>query len=217
MSFYVVPKVRPRTAPPPPRPEELAAEAARRAEIEAAVAAEVARRRGLAEQEGRQAGEAAGRARMAAREVELRDAAAALRAASVQLAAPLAEKESELAEIVMDLAFELARQVVGVEVAANFSGLRALLEKLLQEAASECQPQQSVVVRVNPADHALVDAQLLGEGVHLLADSAVTVGGAKVEIVSPHGDRLEKTEWDATIEARMAALKAALQLDGGVG
>jgi len=215
MSFQVVPRVRPARVPPPPRPEELAAEAARRAEIDAAVAAEVARRRGVAEEEGRQAGEAAGRAALAAREVELRDAAAALKIACRQLAAPLAEKEHDLAELVMDMAMELARHVVGVEVAANPAGLRALLEKLLVEAAAERGAKQSVVVRVNPADEALIDAKLLGEDVHLLADAAVTVGGAKVEIVSPQGDRLEKSEWDATIEARIGALKEALRLEGG--
>lgn len=214
MSFYVVPKTRVR-APAPPRPEEAAAAAARRAEIEAAVAAEVARRRGLAEQEGRRDGEAAGRAAMAAREVALRDAAAALRAACAQLAAPLAAQEAAVAALVLEMAFALARQIVGVEVKAEIAGLQAMLETLVREAAAECGPRQSVVARVNPADASRIDSAALGEGVHLLADAAVTAGGAKVEIVAPEGDPLEKTEWDATMEARFGALREALRMDGG--
>jgi flagellar assembly protein FliH len=213
MSFHVVPKPRPR-APAAPRPEEAAAEAGRRAEIETAVATEVARRRAAAEEAGRREGEASARLLLAAQEAAVAAAAVALQAACRQLAAPLAGREAELAELVMDMGLELARHVVGVAVTADQSGLRALVEKLLLEAAAERGPRQSVVVRVNPADHAQIDAKLLGEGVHLLADAAVTCGGAKVEIVAPDGDPLEKTEWDATIESRIAALREALRLDG---
>ena len=50
-----------------------------------------------------------------------------------QLAAPLAGREAEVAELVMDMGLELARHVVGVAVTADQSGLRALVEKLDQE------------------------------------------------------------------------------------
>jgi len=209
MSFHVVPKALSRA--PSPRPEDIAADAARRAEIDAAVAEKVARLRAAAEQEGRKEGELAARAALEAQEAALGAAAAALRDAVRQLALPLTGKEAEAAELVLDMALELARHVVGMELSANPAPLKALLEKLLHEAAAERGPRQNVVVRVNPADHAQIDAGLLGGEVHLLADAAITAGGAKVELVAPDGDMLEKTEWDATVEARLAALREAIR------
>jgi hypothetical protein len=34
-----------------------------------------------------------------------------------------------------------------------------------------------------------------------------------VEIVAPDGDQIDKIEWDATIEARVATMRTALRLD----
>lgn len=188
------------------------------AETAQLVAQEVARLRAAAEAEARIRGEAAGRA-LAQNEAlaALQPGISALHAAWSQLAAPLAQKEHELAELVTDLSFALARHIIGVEVTANADGLKTLVARLIREAASERGPRQSLVVRLHPADHALLTGAngLAGiEDAHLLADAAISRGGAMVEIIAPDGDPNDKIEWDATIETRIASIHAALALDG---
>jgi flagellar assembly protein FliH len=186
--------------------------------IAAEVAATVARLRVQAEAEGRASGAAAGRqAAQAEASASLATAITALREAWSQLAAPLAQKEQDLAELVTDLSFELARHIVGVEVSANPDSLKALVAKLILEAAAERQPRQSIVVRLNPADHAVLTPVIeLSDG-HLMADTAIARGGAIVEIVAPSGDPNDKIEWDATIGARIENIRAALALHSGNG
>ena len=48
-----------------------------------------------------------------------------------QLGAPLRQREQEVAALVTDLAFELARHIVGVEVKTNADGLRALVTQVV--------------------------------------------------------------------------------------
>jgi flagellar assembly protein FliH len=212
MSFQRIP-LNPPGKPPADAPagkaaaEEAAAQALR---------AELATLRARAEAEGRAKGEADGRADLLAQSEALRQAAAALRAVGNQLAAPLADKEQDLADLVLDLAFELARHIVGVEVAASPASLKTLVAKLIQEAAAERGPKQSLVVRLNPADHALIEPLMMAENAHLLSDAKISRGGALVEVIAPNGDPIDKTEWDATIEGRIAAMRAALSLNGGV-
>jgi flagellar assembly protein FliH len=184
-----------------------------RRSVAAEVAAAVATLRAQAEAEGRASGEAAGRqAAQTEARASLSTAVTALRDAWSQLAAPLAQKEQDLAELVTDLSFELARHIVGAEVSANADSLKSLVAKLILEAAAERQPRQSIVVRLNPADHALlVPVMQLNDG-HLMADAAIARGGAIVEIVAPGGDPNDKIEWDATIGARIETIRAALAL-----
>jgi len=184
-----------------------------RRSVAAEVAVAVAALRAQAEAEGRANGEAAGRqAAQSEASASLSTAITALRDAWSQLAEPLAQKEQDLAELVTDLSFELARHIVGVEVSANADGLKSLVAKLILEAAAERQPRQSIVVRLNPADHAqLSPVMQLDEG-HLMADAAIARGGAIVEIVAPGGDPNDKIEWDATIGARIENIRAALAL-----
>jgi flagellar assembly protein FliH len=213
MSFLIIPRDRPRGLLVPGADKDAADEALA-AEIARAVRDEVARLRRAAEDEGRAAGVAAGNAAIAAKAAALDEAAQALGAACRQLAAPLAAIERDLADLVMEFAFEIARHMVGGEVAANPAGLQPLVTRLIQEAAAECQPRQSLVVRLNPADHAAIAPVLALEAAHLLADAAIAPGGALVEIIAPNGDPLDKTEWDATIEGRLGAMRLALALDG---
>ena len=184
-----------------------------RRSVAAEVAAAVASLRVQAEAEGRALGEEAGR-RSAQSEASagLSTAVTALRDAWSQLAAPLAQKEQDLAELVTDLSFELARHIVGVEVSANADSLKSLVAKLILEAAAERQPRQSIVVRLNPADHALLSPVVQLDDGHLMADAAISRGGAIVEIVAPGGDPNDKIEWDATIGARIESIRAALAL-----
>ncbi len=211
MSFQLVKRPQPRS----PAPVGVPVPAAPANEAADTLRAELAALRAQAREEGRAAGEAEGRAALHVQAEALENAAAALRAAGAQLAAPLAETEHDLADLVLDLAFELAAHVVGVEVATSPASLKTLVVRLIQEAATERGPKQSIVVRLNPADHALIAPMLAADHAHLLPDAAISRGGALVEVIAPNGDPIDKTEWDATIEARIAAMRAALALNGG--
>lgn len=217
MSFVLVPRRSadaPMPEPPPPDPA-VADTAALEADIAQRVGQEVARLRAQAEAEGRAQGEAQARdAAQAQTAAALEPAIAALREAWTQLTAPLTRKEQELAELVTDLSFSLARHIVGAEVNANADSLKSLVARLIQEAASECGPRQSIVVRLNPADRDLLDPVVQIDNAHLLADAAVSRGGAVIEIIAPDGDPIDKIEWDATIETRIELVRAALALRG---
>jgi flagellar assembly protein FliH len=182
-------------------------------DIAGLVRLEIARLRSAAEADGRAHGEAAARAEMDAELARLRHAIAAFQDAWTQLKAPMAQKEHDLAELVTELSFVLAQHIVGVEVTMNATGLKTMVARLIQEAAAERGPRQTVVVRLHPADHALVEPLTKIDNAHLLSDVAITRGGALVEIVAPDGDQIDKIEWDATIEARVATMRTALRLD----
>jgi flagellar assembly protein FliH len=181
--------------------------------VERRVSEELARLRAAAEAEGRAAGERAGHAAAHAETASLaQPAIKALQEAWAQLGAPLRQREQDVAALVMDLAFQLARHIVGVEVATNAEGLRALVTQLLQEASSERTSHQRIVVRLHPADHAVLEKLLAFEDGRLIPDPAITRGGAMVELIAPEGDPLNRIEWDASLEARIAAVRTDLGL-----
>jgi len=211
MSYILLPS----SASPASAP--FAEEAPDAAELAQQVRQEVARLRAKAEAEGRAAGEASGRASLQAEaEVALEPARAALNAAWSQLAAPLAQQQQALSALVTELAFSLCRHILGVEVKTSPDGLTALVTRLIKEAAAERNPRQSLVIRVNPADHEWVQPVLNLENAHLLSDSAISRGGAVVEIIAPDGDPVDKIEWDATLETRIASVREALGLPAEV-
>lgn len=181
--------------------------------VERRLSEEIARMRGAAEAEGRAAGALAGEAAARAETASLAaPAIKALQEAWTQLGAPLRQREQDVAVLVTDLAFQLARQIIGVEVTANAEGLRVLVTQLLQEAAAERTAQQRIVVRLNPTDHAVLEKLVVLEDGKLLPDAAISRGGAMVELSAPEGDPLNRIEWDARIEARIAAVRSALAL-----
>lgn len=213
MSFKVVPRQRVKAFVSAVLTSEETDRTKRDAEIAQRVQQEVAQLREQAEADGRAQGEAEGRrAAQADGAAAIETAIAALRDAWTQLAAPLAQKEHDLAALVTDLSFELARHIVGVEVNANADSLKALVARLIQEAASERAPRQSIVVRLNPADHVLLAPFIQIENMHSLTDATISRGGALVEIIAPDGDPIDKIEWDATIESRIDSIRAALAL-----
>jgi flagellar assembly protein FliH len=185
----------------------------READLAALARADNERRRAAAEAEGYAAGEAAARTEAAAETARITAAVTALAAACNQLTAPLAGKEHDLAGLVTELAFVLAQHMMGVEVTSNAEGLKAMVARLLQEAAAERGGRQTIVVRLHPEDHPVIEARTRLDNVNLLVDVAISRGGALVEIISPDGDPIDKIEWDATIEARVAAMREALGLD----
>lgn len=199
-----------------PTQEHIAAEA--EAEIARRVREEVAALRRAAEAQGRAEGEAAGMAAAQAQTAaEVGPAIQALHDAVAQLAAPLAQKERDLAEMVTDLAFVLARHIIGIEVRADAESLTQLVTQLIAEAASERGPRQSIVARLHPQDHAVLAPVVAIENARLLADPAISRGGVFVEIIAPDGDPLDRIEWDATIETRLASLRAGLMLRDEAG
>lgn len=190
--------------PPPTQPTDISAQ----------VNEEIERRRAQAESEGRAHGAEQGRAEAkAATEAARHAAISAFHAATRQLEAPLAGLEDDIAEMVTDLAFILARHIIGAELQTNAESIRALVSQLLREAASERNPGRNILVRVNPEDEKTLQNEDQPENTKLIGDASITRGGAIIEITSPR-DPVEKIEWDATIEARLAILRNGLALPG---
>lgn len=181
-------------------------------EIARQVREEVNRIRAKVEAEARLRGEADGRAKLIPEHTALAAALMALNETAGQLAAPLARKEADLADLVTELAFILAHHVIGVEVSVRPASLHALVTKVISEAAAEKGPRQSLVLRLNPDDYAYLRPLITEETATLEASDTIARGGAVVEIVTPEGDPINKIEWDATIRSRMETVRDALIL-----
>lgn len=198
---------------PAAAPQDMQPAQAVGADISARVKREVERLRKQAEAEGRQSGEQQGRAAARAEtEAAMQSAVSAFQQAKRQLEAPLASLEDDIAEIVVDLAFRMARHIIGVEVKSGNASVRPLVAQLVREAEAERNPGQSIVMRLNPDDEKTLESQDRPENTRIIADASISRGGAIVEIVVPDGDPIEKIEWDATIEARLAALRDSLAM-----
>ncbi len=188
--------------------------AAQEAEIQRRVKQEVAKLRDSAAAEAREAGEEAARAAMAPQQERLRQALAILEQASAQLTAPLARKEHDLAELVLDMAFLLARHIAGGESGEARHELAGLVKTLLEEAAAERGPRQTLRLRLNSSDMPALKGKLPEAELDLVADDSIAPGGAMVELLPEEGSRLDKAEWDATLESRFTAIRSALALPG---
>ena len=194
--------------------QDAATIAAQEAEIARRVRNEVNRLRADAEAQARTQADAQARETLAQRDAAVNTALAALAAAQAQLAAPLAQKEQDLAALATELAFLLARHIIGVEAAANPAGLQNLLTRLIAEAEAERQPRQTLLIRLHPTDHTYLTPHVPPEVAQLLAGKTIAQGGALLEIVTPDGDPAAKTEWDATIPTRLNTIRTALALPG---
>jgi len=183
-------------------------------EISRRVRHEVSRILPKVEAEAVARGEAEGRAELAQEHNALASALLTLKETAGQLAAPLAKKEADLAELVIELAFILAHHVIGVEVSTRPASLLKLVNEVIAEATDEKSPRQSIILRLNPADYAHL-RPLISEDVAIIEPSeSIAQGGAVVEIVSPDGDPFNKVEWDATLRSRIGHLRDALGQDG---
>jgi flagellar biosynthesis/type III secretory pathway protein FliH len=212
MSFVTVARSRGKAFVQAVLSQDAAAIAAQEAEIARRVRLEVGRLREKAEAEGRAQGEAEARAAMAPDAAALQSAATALSDAWGQLATPLAGKEHELAELVTELSFLLARHITGIDSATNPASLQNLVTRLIAEAATERGPRQTLLLRLNPADHTHLATVIPQETANLLADETIAQGGARIEIITPEGDPIDKIEWDATLSGRFDAIRTALGL-----
>ncbi len=181
-------------------------------EIARRVRDEVNRIRAKVEAEAQLRGEADGRAKLVPEHTALASALMVLKETAGQLAAPLAGKEADLADLVTELAFILARHVIGVEVSVRPESLHALVSKVIAEAAAEKGPRQCLILRLNPDDYHYLRPLIAEETATLEASDTIARGGAVVEIVTPEGDPVNKVEWDATIRSRMETVREALTL-----
>ncbi len=213
MSFVVVRKIDPDSDSEDFNLVQLPAEELARL-IEERAEEQVRQLRGAAEAEGRARGEAAARTLAeSAPQRQAEDIATALQAfaaAAEQLTAPLARKERDLAALVVELGFSLARHLLGQEVSLNSQSIRGIVDALLAEAVEERSAGQGIIVRLNPTDHAVIAPHVEIDRVHMLADAQVARGGSLIELLAADGDPVNKVEWDATIETRLRELRLAL-------
>lgn len=156
------------------------------------------------------AAEEAARTSVLSLEEQLRQALSALQAANTQLAVPLARKEQDLAELVLDMGFQLARHIIGEHVQQDQAPLLELVTKLLHEASAERTAQQDIIVRLHPSDLAVIQDKLPAIDIELIADTSLAPGDALVELAMKNGDLLDKAEWDARLETRLEAIHNVL-------
>jgi len=119
--------------------------------------------------------------------------------------AQLADAEQEIARGVLELACELARQVLRHELSVKPNVLQPVIREALGLLMAE---SKSVVVRLNPLDldvlKDVVRAEFPGLSLTLLADAMVTRGGCLIESAG--------TVVDATLEKRWMRALASLGL-----
>lgn len=185
-------------------------------EIQRQVQSEVSRIRGKAEVEGREQGINEGRALIAPQLAALQSAANALLDAIEKIAHPLSGKEREIADLITETSFCLAKHLVGREVALNRNAVTSLVRELLDEAIANQAPGQRIVVKIAYADLEIVRSAFPGEAIEFKA-ADIAQGGVILDLISATNDPFNKLEWDATIEGRLKALGGALRLTPAVG
>lgn len=111
-----------------------------------------------------------------------------------------------MAQGVLELACELARQVLRHELSSNPNALQPVIREALSVLATDC---KAALVRLNPLDLDVLEDVLRQEfsslSLSLLADSNITRGGCLVEAAG--------TVVDGTIEKRWSRSVAKLGLE----
>jgi len=198
-----------KTSPPPDRPAPAPEpELERMAPVVLIDEAELARLRLAAQNEGQAQGHALGYARglaegQAAGLAAVQTEAGQLQALALALPAALRLAQSQVADDLLALALDIARQVLGQALAAEPQAILAVVHELLQaEPALTGAPQ----LLLHPDDAALVKEHLADElkaaGWRLRPDTQITRGGCRVLAASG--------EKDASIESRWERVSAAL-------
>lgn len=117
--------------------------------------------------------------------------------------AQIAESQQVMAKGVLELACELARQVLRHELSSNPNALQPVIREALGVLAADC---KAALVRLNPLDLDVLEEVLRQEfsglSLTLLADSSVSRGGCLVESAG--------TVVDGTIEKRWSRAVARL-------
>lgn len=120
--------------------------------------------------------------------------------------AQIAESQQVMAKGVLELACELARQVLRHELSTNPNALQPVIREALGVLAADC---KAAVVRLNPLDLDVLEdvlrQEFSGLALTLLADVSVTRGGCLVEAAG--------TVVDGTMEKRWSRAVARLGLE----
>ena len=118
----------------------------------------------------------------------------------------LIRSEQQISQHILELACDLARQVVRRELRADHEALKPVIDEALRELVIDGLP---ATVRMNPADLQAMGGALretLGSPVpELVADAAISPGGCVVETAA--------TSVDATVEKRWARAVGNLGLN----
>lgn len=120
--------------------------------------------------------------------------------------AQIAEQEQVMAKGVLELACELARQVLRHELSTNPNALQPVIREALSVLAID---SKAALVRLNPLDQdvlaEVLRTEFAGLSLTLLADASVARGGCLVESAG--------TVVDGTVEKRWQRCVASLGLD----
>ena len=112
----------------------------------------------------------------------------------------LDDSEQVMAQGVLELACELARQVVRQELSVNPNVLQPVIREALALLVAET---KSVAVRLNPLDlevlEDVVKAEFPGLSITFLADAAVTRGGCLVESAGTVVDGSVEKRWTRAV------------------
>ena len=129
-----------------------------------------------------------------------REAAQRLDAVVQTLSASLGDLQQNMAQEVLELACEIARQVVRQELRSNPHALKPVVQEALGMLVSDGRPSS---VRLHPADYALVSPALqqdtAGAAVQWVADASVPTGGCLVEKAGMVVDGSLEKRWQRAI------------------
>lgn len=114
--------------------------------------------------------------------------------------AQLGESQQVIARGVLELACELARQVLRHELSSNPNALQPVIREALSVLATDC---KAALVRLNPLDLDVLEdvlrQEFSGLSLTLLADSNITRGGCLVEAAGTVVDGTIEKRWNRTV------------------
>lgn len=131
-----------------------------------------------------------------------REAAQRMQSVVQTLEASLQEMQQHMAQQVLALACDIARQVVRQELVVNTAALQPIVKEAVSMLVTEGKP---ATVRLNPEDMESLEPTLreavAGPGVHWVADAAVSRGGCLVESAGTVVDGRVDKRWQRAIAA----------------
>lgn len=112
----------------------------------------------------------------------------------------LAQSEDHLSEQLLELACDVARQVVRRELSQPLQAVRAVVDEAL---ADTLQDGLTRTLRLNPMDHALlqnhIDGLLDSDRVKLVADESITAGGCVLTTATGTVDGTLEKRWTRAV------------------
>lgn len=143
-------------------------------------------------------------------EQQLKTALSALEEANAEFINPLAKKEKHIANLIVDIAFQLSHHIVGVHIVQDKIPLLNLITTLLNEINTDGTLQKNIIIHLSSPDFLFLKSHLPEANVSFIEDSSIETGGALLECSSDTEDFLDKTVWDAQLKSRFDVLRQAL-------